>query len=721
MMDDPNITMEQYIKLQAEKAPRLGRMFNWETATYGKSYCNDLDIFIDFEADYLAIVYNDALTSNENFPSKPPVKIRSFLGLAGYYRRFIENFSKIAKPLTQLTQKNKAYVWRDKQEEAFCILKEKLSRQGDCICLETIKNTLEELYHPRLGIGRGGVCLKNLEKELNMRQRRWVELLSDYECEIKYHPGKANVVADALSRKERLKPRRVRAMSMTIQSGLKAKILEAQGEASKDLKAPAEWLWGLERHFEKRDDDGVYFFDRVWIPLVGGIRKLILDEAHTSRYSVHPDADKMYYDLRDLYWCPGMKRDIAEYVSKCLTCSKIKAEHQKPSGLLQQPKIPEWIWEKITMDLVTKLPKISSRHDAIWVVVDRLTKSTHFLPIREDYKTEKLARIYINEIVARHGVPISIISDRDGRFASHLWQALQKALGTKRNMSTTHHPETDVGILTSHWLNFRIITATTRALNVHLSRRCTDALYGRKCRSSVIWTKIRESQLIGPEIVQETTEKIFQIKERLKTAKSRKKSYADKRDQRHQYLRFKGLEYIDADIANFEERLGKIYGRGVHQGVTVRDVWGKAPYELDRVYSRDGSTYGRGDEVRWIWCILGRECKADPRQGGSDIAERSQAPVMVTMTDLSYLMGINDVLDETWAWVTLGPYKQLDATTGAPKVAKGAPDVDEGAHAILTPLEAPQPPPVAAQDPCVRCTGRRIDDVITSAPQQPDP
>ncbi|GJW90999.1 putative reverse transcriptase domain-containing protein [Tanacetum coccineum] len=188
-------------------------------------------------------------------------------------------------------------------------------------------------------------------------------------CEIRYHRGKPNVVAMPVSSKQ----------------------------------------------MEKRDDGSLYFLDSIWVPLVGDVRITIKDEAHKSKYSVHPGADKMYYDLRDMYWWPGMKRDIATYVSKCLTCSKVKAEHQRPSGLLQQPEIPEWKWDKITMDFITKLPRSKNGHDTIWVIVDRLTKSAHFLAIREDYSTERLARIYIDEIVARHGVPVSIISDRDGR------------------------------------------------------------------------------------------------------------------------------------------------------------------------------------------------------------------------------------------------------------------------------------------------------------------
>ncbi|GJZ25997.1 putative reverse transcriptase domain-containing protein [Tanacetum coccineum] len=174
-----------------------------------------------------------------------------------------------------------------------------------------------------------------------MHQRRWIELFSDYDCEIRYHPSKANVVADALSRKERIKPRRARAMDMAIQSSIKSKILAAQNEASQVVNVPAKMLRGLDEQMECKSDGELYYLDRIWVPLTGDVRTLTMDEAHKSRYSIHLGANKMYYDLRDMYWWPGMKKDIALYVSKCLTCSKVKAEHQKSFGLLQQPEIPE--------------------------------------------------------------------------------------------------------------------------------------------------------------------------------------------------------------------------------------------------------------------------------------------------------------------------------------------------------------------------------------------
>ncbi|GKC94645.1 putative reverse transcriptase domain-containing protein [Tanacetum coccineum] len=212
-----------------------------------------------------------------------------------------------------------------------------------------------------------------------------------------------------------------------------------------------------------------------------------MNEAYATKYSVHPGADKMYYDLRGIYWWPKMKKDIALYVSKCLTCSKVKAKHQRPSGLLQQPDIPEWKWDNITTDFIVKLPRTSSGHDSIWVIVDRLTKSAHFLAVCEDFKTEKLARLYINEI---------------------------KALGTRLDLSTTYHPETD-------GQSERTIQTLEDML-----RACAIDFGGNW---DTYLPLVGESQLIGPEIVQETTDKIVQIKERLKTARDRQKSYANNR------------------------------------------------------------------------------------------------------------------------------------------------------------------------------------------------
>ncbi|GJZ06709.1 reverse transcriptase domain-containing protein [Tanacetum coccineum] len=154
-------------------------------------------------------------------------------------------------------------------------------------------------------------------------------------------------------------------------------------------------------------------------------------------------SNKMYQDLKKLYWWPNMKAIIAEYADKCLTCFKVKAECQKPSCLMTQPEIPTWKWERITMDFVTKLPKTSSGHDTICVIVDRLTKSAHFIPTRETDSMETLTRLYINEIILRHGVPISFISNRDSHFTSKFWKSMQSALGTQLDTSTAYHPETD--------------------------------------------------------------------------------------------------------------------------------------------------------------------------------------------------------------------------------------------------------------------------------------
>ncbi|GKC92215.1 putative reverse transcriptase domain-containing protein [Tanacetum coccineum] len=288
------------------------------------------------------------------------------------------------------------------------------------------------------------------QKELNLRQRRWLELLSDYDCDIRYHQGKANIVADALCHKEWIEPLRVRALVMTIGLNLPKQILEAQIEALQPENLENEDVGGMIRKdipkekLKPRADGTLCLNGKSWLPCYGDLRSVIMHESHKSKYSIHLSSDKMYQDMKKLYWWPNMKANIATYVSNCLTCVKVKAEHQRPSGLLVQPAIPEWKWDNITMDFITKLPKSLYGFDTIWVIVDRLTKSAHFLPIRENDPLDKLARLYLNRIVARYGIPVSIICDRDGRFTSNIWRSFQKALGTDLSMSTTYHPETNV-------------------------------------------------------------------------------------------------------------------------------------------------------------------------------------------------------------------------------------------------------------------------------------
>ncbi|GKF55182.1 putative reverse transcriptase domain-containing protein [Tanacetum coccineum] len=237
---------------------------------------------------------------------------------------------------------------------------------------------------------------------------------------------------------------------MTIGLDLPKQILEAQIEALKLENLKNEDVGGMIRNdipkekLEPRADGVLCLNDRSWLPCYGDLRSVIKHKSHKSKYSIHPDSNKLYQDMKKLYWWPNIKADIATYVSKCLTCAKVKAEHQRPSGLLVQPAIPEWKWDKIMMDFITKLPKSSHGFDTIWVIMDRLTKSAHFFLIRENDPLDKLARLYLNKIVARHGLPVSIICNRDGRFTLNFWRSFQKALGTDLSMGTAYHLETKV-------------------------------------------------------------------------------------------------------------------------------------------------------------------------------------------------------------------------------------------------------------------------------------
>nr|GEU70852.1 putative reverse transcriptase domain-containing protein [Tanacetum cinerariifolium] len=268
---------------------------------------------------------------------------------------------------------------------------------------------------------------------------------------------------------------------MTISLNLPKQILSAQLEAKKEENFINEDLHGMINKLEPHANGMSYLNNQSWIPCFGDLRALIMHESHKLEYSIHPGSDKMYQDLKKLYWWPNMKVEIATYVSKCLMYAKTK-----------------------------------TGQDTIWVIIDRLTKSAHFLPMREDDMLEELTRQYLKEVVSRHVVLVLIISDRDGRFTSHFWKSLNKVLGTRLDMSTAYHPETD--------------GQSERTIQIyHTSIKAApfEVFYGCKCRSPICWAEVRDSQLTGLEIIHETTEKIVQIKSRIQAACNRQKSFAN--------------------------------------------------------------------------------------------------------------------------------------------------------------------------------------------------
>jgi hypothetical protein len=429
---------------------------------------------------------------------KPPVtvhQIRRFLGLAGYYCRFIPDFSKIAKPMTELLKKGVKFAWDQKCDDAFHILRDHfttapvlaqpdVSKPFDIYCdasgtglgcvlmqdsrviayasralrvheqnypthdldLAAVIHALKIWRHHLMGakchIYTDHKSLKYIftQADLNMRQRSWLELIKDYDLEVRYHPGKANVLADTLSRKAHYFRLSIEAFNETLCGEIRKLNLEIipQGDLN-HLSVEATLRDGIVLAQQRNkgvsiikqkiaqgegkykcfqvDLEGVLWFnERIVVPKDHKLRKQILDEAHLSKFSMHPGSTKMYQDLKQNFWWTRMRREIAKYVLECDICQRVKASHLKTAGVLQPLPIPSWKWEDISMDFIVGLPNTFLRHDSIWVIMDRLTKTAHFLPMHTTYIAKKYAEIYLEQIVRLHGIPKTIISDRGAQF-----------------------------------------------------------------------------------------------------------------------------------------------------------------------------------------------------------------------------------------------------------------------------------------------------------------
>ncbi|TYK24122.1 pol protein [Cucumis melo var. makuwa] len=338
------------------------------------------------------------------------------------------------------------------------------------------------------------------QKELNMGQRRWLELAKDYDNEILYHPGKENVVADALSRK------------VAHSAGLitkQAPLLRDPERAEITVSLNDPYLVEKSEDFSISSDKGLTFDGRLCVPEDNAVKEELLKEAHSSLFAMHPRSTKMYQDLRCVYWWRNMKREVADFVSRCLVCQQVKAPRQRSVGLLQPLSVPGWKWESVSMDFITGLPKILKGYTVIWVIVDRLTKSAHFVPVKSTYTTSKWRQLYMTEIVRLHGVPT------DGQ-TERLLEDMLRACVLEFSGSWDSH---------LHLMKF----AYNNSYQATIGMKPFEALYGKYCRSPVSWGEVGEQRILGLELVQTTNAAIQKIRARMLTAQSRQKSYADER------------------------------------------------------------------------------------------------------------------------------------------------------------------------------------------------
>jgi hypothetical protein len=415
-----------------------------------------------------------------------------------------------------------------------------------------------------------------------MRQRRWLELIKDYELEIHYHPSKANVVADPFIRKsqvnmlaahpmpyelakefDRLSLRflnNTQGVTIELEPTLEQDIRKGQKDDEKINEIRQLIINGKGNDFREDAEGVIWFKDRLCVPDIKSIQELILKEAHETTYSMHPGSEKMYQDLKKIFWWYGMKREIAEYVAVCESCQRIKVEHQRPAGLLQPLQIPQWKWDEIGMDFIVGLPQTRTGYDSIWVVVDYLTNAAHFIPVKTTYNSVVLAELYMAQIVCLHGIPKKIVSDRGTQFTSHFWQQLHEALGTHLKFSSTYHPQTDGQTERTNQILEDMLRACALKDKIGWDKRLPyaefsynnnyqdrlkmspfEALYVRNCRTRLHWGQLGERQVFVPGILLEAEENIRTVRENLKAAQSRQRSYAD---TRRRELNFEVGDYV---------------------------------------------------------------------------------------------------------------------------------------------------------------------------------
>ncbi|TYK23903.1 ty3-gypsy retrotransposon protein [Cucumis melo var. makuwa] len=495
-----------------------------------------------------------------NWPRPSTIsEIRSFLDLVGYYRRFVKDFSRIANPLTQLTKKGTPFVWSPACESSFQELKQKLviapvlivpdGSGSFVIYSDASKKGLScVLMQQGRVVAYASRQLKSHEQNYPTHDLELAAVVFALKIWRHYLYGKANVVADALSRKVAHSAALITKQAPLLRDFERAEIAVSVGEVTSQLAqlsvqptlrqriivAQLNDPYLVEKRrlvetgqgedFSISSDDGLTFEGRLCVPKDSAIKTELLTEIHSSPFTMHPGSTKMYQDLRSVYWWRNMKREVADFVSRCLVCQQVKAPRQRPAGLLQPLSVPGWKWESVSMDFITGLPKTLKGYTVIWVVVDRLTKSAHLVPGKSTYTAR-----------------------------------LQLALSMRLNFSTAFHPQTDgqterlnqvlEDMLRACVLEFSgswdshlhlMEFAYNNSYQATIGMAPFEALYGKCCRSPVCWGEVGEQRMLGPELVQTTNAAIQNIRARMPTAQSRQKSYAD--------VRRKDLEFEVGDM-----------------------------------------------------------------------------------------------------------------------------------------------------------------------------